>query len=210
MKLEIKTLENQNAGYMEINDIIAEAKFNKALIWEAINNYLAGKRRGTACTKTRGEVSGGGKKPWKQKHTGRARSGSTRSPLWRHGGTTFGPKPRDYSYPFPRKKRIRALRSILSYKLKEGNVCIIDKLIFEQAKTKEAVKFYKSFNLISGIQKVLFVDFRENSNFYLAVRNIPRAKFIPISYLNVYDLVNCKKIFFSKAAFEKIQEMLVK
>src|SRR4030042_2674298 len=157
MKLEIKTLENQNAGYMEINDIIAEAKFNKALIWEAIKNYLAGKRRGTACTKTRGEVSGGGKKPWKQKHTGRARSGSTRSPLWRHGGTTFGPKPRDYSYPFPRKKRIRALRSILSYKLKEGNVCIIDKLIFEQAKTKEAVKFYKSFNLISGIQKVLFV-----------------------------------------------------
>ena len=208
MKMEIKTIENQNAGYIEVFDTIADAKYNKALIWEAVNNYLAGKRKGNAATKTRGEVSGGGKKPWKQKHTGRARAGSNRSPLWRHGGTIFGPHPRDYSSPFPRKKRIIAIRSILSSKIKEGNVNVIDKLMVSKPRTKEAVNFFKAFNLATGIHKVLFIDFRDNVDFHLAVRNIPKAKFLPITFLNVYDLLNYKKIFISRAAFEKIQEML--
>jgi len=208
MKMEMKTFENQNAGYIEVVDTIADAEFNKALIWEAVNSYLANKRKGTASTKTRGEVSGGGKKPWKQKHTGRSRSGSSRSPLWRHGGTVFGPQPRDYSYPFPRKKRILALRSVLSSKIKEGNLHVIDKLVVSKPKTKEALNFFKAFSIVTGVHKVLFVDFRDNVDFSLAVRNIPRAKFLPLTFLNVYDLMNYKKIFISKAAFEKIQEML--
>lgn len=208
MKMEIKTIENKDAGYIEISDEIINTKFNKALVWEAINHYLAYQRSGTACTKSRKEVSGGGKKPWKQKHTGRARAGSTRSPLWRHGGTIFGPKARDFSHPFPRKKNILAIKSIISNKIKEGSIQIIDNLSLSQAKTKEAIKIYKAFNLISGVHKVLFIDFNENVSCNLAVRNIPRAKYTPLSFLNAYDLMNYKKIFVSKAAFEKIQEMI--
>lgn len=208
MKMEIKTIDNKNVGYIEIGDEIFNTKFNKALVWEAINHYLACQRNGTACTKTRKEVSGSGKKPWKQKHTGRARAGSIRSPLWRHGGTIFGPKPRDFSYPFPRKKNILAIKSIIANKIKEGNIQIIDDLSLNHPKTKEAIKMYKAFNLISGVHKVLFIDFNENVSCSLAVRNIPRAKFMALSFLNAYDLINYKKIFISKAAFEKIQEMI--
>jgi len=208
MKLEIKTIENQNAGFIELSDILSNTKFNEALVWEAVNHYLASKRRGTACTKTRKEVSGGGKKPWRQKHTGRARAGSIRSPLWRHGGTVFGPKPRDYSYAFPKKKKIKALISVLAYKLNEGNVQIVDKLSIDNPKTKEAIRLLNSFNIPLGHIKILFIDFKDNINFWLAVRNIPKVKFLPVSMLNVYDLLNYKKIFFSKAAFEKIQGML--
>ncbi len=210
MKMEIKTIDNQNAGYIEVVENIINTKYHKEVIWEAVNHYLACQRSGTACTRTRKEVSGGGKKPWKQKHTGRARAGSIRSPLWRHGGTIFGPKPRDYSYPFPKKKRILAIKSIIANKIKIGDIHIIDRLVLDTPKTKEALKIFKAFNLISGIHKVLFIDFNDNITCSLAVRNIPKAKFIPLSFLNVYDLMNYKKIFISKAAFEKIQEMIGK
>jgi large subunit ribosomal protein L4 len=210
MKMEIKTIDNQNAGYIEVNDNLTNMKFHKEVVWEAVNHYLACQRSGTACTKTRKEVSGGGKKPWKQKHTGRARAGSIRSPLWRHGGTIFGPKPRDFSYAFPKKKRLLAIKSVIANKLKEGDIHIIDSLNLPQPKTKEALKIFKAFNLLSGIHKVLFIDFNDNINCSLAVRNLPKTKFMPLSFLNVYDLMNYKKIFISKAAFEKMQEMIAK
>jgi large subunit ribosomal protein L4 len=174
------------------------------LVYEAVVNYQANQRQGTAATKTRAEVSGGGRKPWRQKGTGRARAGSTRSPLWRKGGTVFGPQPRDYSYELPKKARRNALRSVLSRKFSDNQILVLREFDIKEPKTKEAAALLKAFNLDSA----LLVDSHENTNLFLSVRNLPKVKAVDVRTLNVYDVLNYKWLVFSQRALESAMERL--
>lgn len=188
----------------EVPDGIFSYKFNKHLVWEEVKSLLASQRQGTHCTKTRGEVSGSGRKPWRQKKTGRARVGSIRTPLWRKGGTVFGPKPRDYSYELPKKAKRNALKSAISYKLKENLLVVVDKLEIPSFKTKEGVLLMQKL----GVDNALFVDFHENKNLALALRNIPSAGFMDAMDLNTYELLKYKWLVISEKALDKLIERL--
>lgn len=177
---------------------------NDHLIYEAVVNFRANQRQGTAATKTRAEVSGGGKKPWRQKGTGRARAGSSRSPLWKKGGTVFGPQPRDYSYELPKKAKRGALRSALAKKHASQELVVVSELEVKEPKTKEAVALLKAFQLESA----LLVDLHENTNLFLAVRNLPRIKAVDVAGLNIYDVLAHKRLVFSRRAFEAVLEKL--
>ncbi len=174
------------------------------LIYEAVVNYRANQRRGTASTKTRAEVRGGGRKPWRQKGTGRARAGSTRSPLWRKGGVVFGPKPRDYSYKMPRKAKRNALKSALAMKFAEKQIMVLDTLKFKEPKTKEGAEFLKKLNLESA----LVVDNKENRNLFLSLRNISKVKAVDCDQINIYDVLNHTSLVFTQKAFESLMERL--
>lgn len=174
------------------------------LLYEAITNYRSNQRRGTASTKSRGEISGGGRKPWRQKGTGRARAGSIRSPLWKKGGTVFGPKPRDYSYSLPKKAKRNALKSALSLKFAEKQFLILDDLALKEAKTKEGEKLLRSLNLDSA----LIVDSLENKNLFRSLRNIPKVKACDSSQVNVHDVLKHKWLVLSERAFESLMERL--
>ncbi|MDR1727282.1 MAG: 50S ribosomal protein L4 [Acidobacteriota bacterium] len=208
-EIEVKNLANEVVGKLELSDDVFKAKFNEPLIWEAIKHYNDSLRAGTASTKVRGEVSGSGKKLWKQKGTGRARVGSVRSPLWRHGGTVHGPKPRDYSWRLPRKKLRGALRSALSAKLNENAVTVVEGLTVGSHKTKE---FVKILNAIGLAGKVLVVDATADKeqvkNLLLSVRNLPTVKLVPGNAVNIFDVVNSNAILFSKDAILQVQEVL--
>lgn len=183
---------------------IFSAPVKEHLLYEAVINYRANQRRGTASTKTRGKVRGGGRKPWRQKGTGRARAGSNRSPLWRKGGTTFGPKPRDYSYRMPKKAKKGAMISALSMKFAEKQLLIFDALEFNEPKTREGAAFLGKLNLDS----VLLVDEIKNNNLFLSMRNIPKVKTVGYDHVNIYDVVNYHWLVFSKKAFESLMEKL--
>jgi len=170
-----------------------------------VRAYLAAQRKGTHATKTRSQVRGGGKKPWRQKGTGRARAGSIRSPIWRAGGTTFGPKPRNYTQAFPKKKRRGALKVVLSDKLKNQKLIVVDDFALESHRTKEFLEVLKTLDLS---KKVLVVDDRENRNLYLSSRNVPHVKCVATLSLNVYDLLNCRNLLISKRAILSLQEVL--
>lgn len=174
------------------------------LLYEAVVNYRANQRRGTASTKTRGEVSGGGRKPWRQKGTGRARAGSIRSPLWKKGGVTFGPKPRNYSYSIPKKAKRNALKSALSMKLAEDQLLILKTLELKEPKTKEGAKILEALKLDSA----LIVDHHQNKNLFLSLRNIPKIKAVDYNLVNVYDVLNHKWLVFTQKAFESLMEKL--
>jgi len=174
------------------------------LIYEAVVNYRTNQRRGTASTKTRAEVRGGGRKPWRQKGTGRARAGSNRSPIWRKGGVVFGPKYRDYTYSIPKKARRNALKSALSMKLEENKILVLESLEFKEPKTKEGIKFLRNLELGS----VLIVDSNENKNLFLSLRNIPLVKAIDQNQVNVYDVLNYESLVFTKKAFDSLMERL--
>ncbi len=174
------------------------------LIYEAVVNYRSNQRRGTASTKTRAEVRGGGRKPWRQKGTGRARAGSNRSPIWRKGGVVFGPKFRDYSYSIPKKARRNALKSALSLKFKENKILILESLEFKEPKTKEGIKFLQNLEL----ESVLVVDSHENKNLFLSLRNIPLVKAIDQNKVNVYDVLNHESVIFTRKAFDSLMERL--
>jgi len=174
------------------------------LVYEAVINYRANQRSGTASTKIRKEVRGGGKKPWRQKGTGRARAGSIRSPLWRSGGITFGPRPRDYSYKIPKKARINAFKSILTQKLAEEKIRIVEKLEIPEPKTRDAVKLLKQLKL----EDVLFVDSIQNKNLMLATRNIPGIRAVDSRYMNIYDILSYSNLVFSQQAFDDLMERL--
>ena len=174
------------------------------LLYEAVINYRANQRRGTASTKTRSQVRGGGRKPWRQKGTGRARAGSIRSPLWKKGGAVFGPAPRDYSYSMPRKARRNALKSALSMKLSENQLVILKPIDFKEPKTKEAVKLLQALKLESA----LIVESAANKNFHLSMRNIPKVKAVDPSQLNVYDVLNHESLVMTQNAFEFLMERL--
>jgi len=204
-EIEVKNLANEVIGKLELSDAVFKADFNQPLIWEAVKHYNDSLRAGTASTKVRGEVSGSGKKLWRQKGTGRARIGSVRSPLWRHGGTVHGPKPRDYSYRFPRKKLQGAMRSALSAKLSENSVLVGDSLTLSSNKTKD---FQKILSTLGFTGKLLIVDSSKDRNLMLSSRNIPKVKLVPGSGVNIFDVVNSNALLFSKDAILQIQEVL--
>jgi len=204
-KIDVKNLANEVVDTLELSDVVFKAEFNEPLIWEAVMHYNASLRAGTASTKGRGDVRGSGKKLWRQKGTGRARIGSVRSPLWRHGGTVHGPKPRDYSYRFPRKKLRGALRSALSAKLSENAVTVVDSITVENPKTKD---FKKLLDGMGCSGKVLIVDSYENRNLDLSSRNLTKVKLVSGSGVNIFDIVNSNTLLFSKESILQLQEVL--
>ncbi len=202
--LTIINTEKERIKEREVPDGIFSYKLNKHLVWEEVKSLRASRRQGTHCTKTRGEVSGSGRKLWRQKKTGRARVGSIRTPLWRKGGTVFGPKPRDYSYEIPKKAKRNALKSAISFKLKENLLMVVDSLEIPSFKTKDG------FHLVQklGVENALFVDSHENRNLALALRNIPSAGFMDAMDLNTYDLLKYKWVVISERALDKLIERL--
>lgn len=209
--VKVRDLENKEVGEINLSDEVFGVELNEALIHEAVRNFLANHRRGTVSTKTRGEVSGSGKKLWRQKGTGRARVGSIRSPLWRKGGTVHGPKPRDWSYELPKKMRRGAIRSALSERLREGNLIVVESFSIEKPKTKEFVKVMNNFGLLTDDKKpvkTLIVDALENKNLALSSRNLPRVKVVDSSGINIYDLLYHEKLLVSKEAAEKLDQLL--
>ena len=205
-KVTLYNIAGQAAGEIELNDGVFGVEYNEAVIHQAVVRQMANERLGTHATKTRGLVRGGGKKPWRQKGTGRARVGSIRSPLWVGGGTVFGPLPRSHAKDMPRKARQLAVKSALSEKLRAGEIIVVDAIQFEAPKTKDVVKMLAAFN-VAG--KALIVDGGEKSaNTVLSARNIPGVKAYAPSGLNIYDLVHYTKLFLTKDAVEKIEEVL--
>lgn len=207
MEINVINMNNEPVEKFELPDSIATADPNPALVYELVRQYQAGARQGTHATKTRGLVSGSGRKLWKQKGTGRARIGSIRSPLWRHGGTVFGPQPRDYSYSMPSKKRIAALRSVLAEKVKNNSVFIVDEINFENPKSKTALGFLKTLQLTN---RTLFVDSRNNKNLQLSVRNLSNAKFSSVAALNIVDALKYRNLVISKPAFTQLAKILAR
>jgi large subunit ribosomal protein L4 len=205
--MEVKNLQNETVGQLELRDEVFGVELKETLIWEAVRHYMACGRRGTHATKTRGDVSGSNKKPWRQKGTGRARHGQTRSPLWRHGGTVFGPQPRDYAYPFPQKKRLGAIRSALSEKIRQNRVVVVDRLELDAPRTKEFMKVADTLQLGT---KLLIVDSLENVNAILSSRNLPKVKYLPGTGLNIYDILDHETILFSRESILQLQEALAK
>ena len=212
--VDIFDLKNQVVGSVDLSDSVFGAEVNENLIYEAVRWYRASLRRGTAKTKRRWEVSGSGKKLWKQKGTGRARMGSIRSPLWRHGGTTHGPEPRDYSYHLPRKMQLGALRSALSAKLRDGELKVVSAFDVADHKTKTVASALKA---LEAARKVLLVDVAVkngdapaelDSKLVLGSRNIEGVKLVPTKDVNVYDLLNHKQVVLSEAAARKLSEAL--
>ena len=205
-KVTLYNIAGQAAGEIELNDGVFGVEYNEAVIHQAVVRQMANERLGTHATKTRGLVRGGGKKPWRQKGTGRARVGSIRSPLWVGGGTVFGPLPRSHAKDMPRKARQLAVKSALSEKLRAGEIIVVDAIQFEAPKTKDVVKMLAAFD-VAG--KALIVDGGEKSaNTVLSARNIPGVKAYAPSGLNIYDIVHYAKLFLTKDAVEKIEEVL--
>lgn len=203
-KIDVINLEGAKVGTVDVLDSVFKAEVKPHLVWEAVRHFLARRRAGTASTKTRGEVRGGGRKPWRQKGTGRARAGSSRNPLWKGGGTVHGPKPRSYDYPFPKKMRKGALRSILSQRLADDRLRVIDDLVSAQDKTK---KFAKSAHSL-GIDNAVFIDSRQNDNLCKVTSNIKSMHVLDHFALNPYDLLRYRTIVFSRAAIESVNEAL--
>jgi large subunit ribosomal protein L4 len=178
---------------------------NEHLLYEAVKHYRAGARRGTHATKNRALVSGSGRKPWRQKGTGRARVGETRTPLWRHGGTVFGPQPRDYSYDMPKKARAAALRSALSKRAQDGGLKVVDHFDLETAKTKALKAILVQ---LGAGAKTLLVDHKPADNLVLSGRNIPGLKVVDSTQVNVYDLLDCQTVLVSQEGLTKLEERL--
>lgn len=212
--VNVLNLKNEVVGSVDLSDAVFAAEVNQNLLYEAVRWYRAGLRSGSAKTKRRWEVAGSGKKLWKQKGTGRARMGSIRSPLWRHGGTTHGPEPRSYAYHLPRKMQIGALRSALSAKLRDGELKVVQALEFNDHKTKTVAAALKT---LEATRKVLLVDVPVKSGdgpaeldrkLVLGSRNIEGVKLVPTRDVNVYDLLNHQQVVLTEAAARKLSEAL--
>ncbi len=204
MKLEVYKIDGTKSGeYVELRPDIFEIKPNDHAIYLAVKAYLANQRQGTHKTKTRGEVRGGGRKPWPQKHTGRARAGSIRSPLWVGGGTVFGPVPRDYSLDLPKKVKQLARKSALSYKAKDEQIIVVEDFTFEEPKTKKMVEILKAFNLLN--KKVLLLTPNTDLNVYKSGRNIPGLNILEAYKASTYDILNNQAILIQKSAVEVLQ-----
>ena len=205
--VDVLNLSNQKVGEVELADAVFSADVNEDLLYEAVRHYLAGRRAGTHKTKTRHEVAGSGKKLWKQKGTGRARVGSVRSPIWRHGGTVHGPVPRDYSYKLPRKMQLGALRSALTAKLRDGDLKIISAFDLFDHKTKN---FAAALKKLDATKKVLLVETAENRNLELSARNMEGVEVVRSNEVHPYHLLGATRIFLTQAAASKLSETLAK
>ena len=205
--VNIVDLNNASVGSLELSDAVFGAEVNEALLYEAVRHYNAARRSGTAATKTRHEVSGSGKKLWKQKGTGRARMGSIRSPLWRHGGTTHGPQPRSYDYRLPRKMLLGALRSALSAKLRDGELRVVRAFDLADHKTKNMVGVLGKLEVKKN---VLLVEAAANENLTRASSNLKGVKLVPAKDVTVYDLLRFEDVLLTEAAARKLSEALAK
>jgi large subunit ribosomal protein L4 len=203
--VKVKNLKNEEVGELELSDEVFGAPLNKPLIYEAIKSFLANQRAGTSATKTRGNTSGSGKKLWKQKGTGRARIASLRSPLWKGGGNVHGPQPRDWSYRIPKKMRRGAIRSVLSERLREGGIIIVDKFELQSHKTKEFVAALMGLGLS---RRTLIVDSLDNNNLALSSRNLPNVTYIAPSDVNVYNLLTHEQLALTREAAAQLERQL--
>lgn len=203
--VDVVNLSNQKVGEIALADSVFAAEVNKALLYEAVRWQMAAQRAGTAATKTRHEVAGSGKKLWRQKGTGRARMGSIRSPLWRHGGTTHGPQPRSYEYRLNKKMVLGALRSALSAKLADGAVKVVADLNLADHKTKTMIGVLKA---LEADRKALLIDLGDNKNLSLSARNLQGVKTVVTKDVNVYDVLEAGKIILTEAAAKRLSESL--
>ena len=197
-------MTGKQTGTMELADTVFGIAPNATVLHSAVVNYLANQRQGTQSTLTRSEVSGGGRKPWRQKGTGHARQGSTRAPQWTHGGIALGPKPRSYSYVLPRKVRRLALKSAFSSKVLSGDMLVLDELTLETIRTKTVAEMLKA---LAAKKKVLIVLPEKDEKAILSARNIPGVKTTLVNTLNVYDVLNCDTFIVVKDAVAKIEEV---
>ena len=205
MTLDIVNSENQKVGAIDVRDEVFGGQVNGSLIWESVVRANASERRGTHKTKNRANVSGSGKKPWRQKGTGRARVGEIRNPLWRKGGTVFGPQPRSYDFKLSKKVEIGALRAALSEKVGEARVVVVDALAVSEAKTKAAAALLKRL----GVERsAVVIDVEPDEALALSLRNIPGVQLVASSRVAARDIARAERVVVTKAAFDKLQEAL--
>jgi large subunit ribosomal protein L4 len=205
MTVDVVNAQNEKIGSVELRDELFGGRIKTDLIHESVVRANAAERRGTHATKTRAMVSGSGKKPWRQKGTGRARVGEIRNPLWRKGGTVFGPQPRSYEYSLPRKVEKGALRAALAQKLRDGNVVVVDALSVAEIKTKAAAEMLKRLG-VGG--KALLVDTQPDDKLTLSMRNIEGVRVLPSNRVSARDVMDTRHVVLTKAALERLQEAL--
>jgi large subunit ribosomal protein L4 len=205
MQLDVVNSENNKVGAIDVSDDVFGGRVNKDLMWESVVRANAAERRGTHMAKNRALVSGSGKKPWRQKGTGRARIGSIRNPLWRHGGTVFGPTPRSYAYTLPKKVELGALRAALADKMQAGALVVVDELAAGEIKTKGAAELLKRLG-VTG--KAVLVDVAVNENLSKSVRNIPGVSLVATGKLTARSVIDAGRVVATKGAIEKLQETL--
>ena len=203
-KVTVYDMAGASVGEIELAESVFGIQPNKAIMHAAVVNYLANQRQGTQSTLTRAEVRGGGRKPWRQKGTGHARQGSTRSPQWRHGGIAFGPKPRSYRFTLNKKVRRIAMKSAFSAKVLEGSMIVVDNISMDEIKTKTMVKMLES---LGADQKALIVTPEANQMVVRSARNIPGVKTAAVNTLNVYDILGCDKFIIAREAVNKLTEV---
>ncbi len=204
LKTNVYDMSGKQVGEIELSEAVFGIEPNESVVHDVVKNHLANCRQGTQSALTRAEVSGGGRKPWKQKGTGRARQGSTRAPQWTHGGIVFAPKPRDYGYTLNKKARRLALKSVLSAKAAEGSILVIDNIHVDAPKTKPFVQF---LHAVGAEGKVLVITAGPDSNVVLSGRNIPGCQVTFANLINVYDILNSGKLVVDQAALAKIEEV---
>jgi large subunit ribosomal protein L4 len=205
MQLDVVNNENAKVGSVELRDEVFGGRVNADLMWESVVRANAAERRGTHATKNRALVSGSGKKPWRQKGTGRARVGSTRTPLWRHGGTVFGPQPRGYAYKLSKKVERGALRAALAQKMKDGALVVVDALAASEIKTKAAAELLKRLGCDG---KAVLVDVAVDEKLSRSIRNIPGVSLVASARLTARDVIEAGRVVTTQVALEKLQEAL--
>jgi large subunit ribosomal protein L4 len=206
MQLDVVDSENKKVGSVDVSDEVFGGRVNTDLIWESVVHENAGKHRGTHQTKNRANVSGSGKKPWRQKGTGRARVGSIRNPIWRHGGTVFGPQPRSYDFALPKKVGRGALRAALAEKLQGGALVVVETLAAGEIKTKGAVEMLSRLGVSGG--KTLLIDVAQDEKLARSVRNLPRVEYVVSAKVTARSVANAERVVATRGALEKLQEVL--
>ena len=208
MQLDVVNSENQKIGSVDVRDEVFGGRVNTDLLWESVVHANAAERRGTHMTKNRALVSGSGRKPWRQKGTGRARVGEIRNPLWRKGGTVFGPQPRSYEYSLPKKVERGALRAALADKLQANAITVVDELTAAEVKTKAAAEFLKRLGIDSKAGKAVLVDVAVDDKLSRSVRNIPGVSFVKSAQLTARAVIDARRVVATRSALEKLQEAL--
>lgn len=204
-KIKVLNMKGEEIKEIDLPEELFAVTISEASVHQAVVNQLANKRQGTQSAKTRAEVRGGGRKPWRQKGTGRARQGSIRSPQWKGGGVVFAPKPRDYSYKLPRSTRQAALRSVLTSKFEEGKLVVVDNITFDAPKTKDMVSFISNV----GAVKPLIVTEKVDKNVYISARNLQKTAVTFADLINVYDILKHDTLVVSEAALARIEEVFI-
>jgi large subunit ribosomal protein L4 len=205
MQIDIVNSENEKVGSLELSDDVFGGRVQEGLIWESVVQQHASERRGTHATKNRALVSGSGKKPWRQKGTGRARVGEIRNPLWRKGGTVFGPQPRSYAYELPRKATRGALRAALAQKVQQGALVIVDRLENAERKTKATAEMLKA---LGANGKTLVIDVTPDEGFALSARNLAKVRLVPAARVTARDVADTTRVIATRTAMEKLQQVL--